>query len=206
MDITIIGAGNMGRGIALRAAKGGNHVTIHDNDDAKAAKLVAELKAAGGRADLGTGHAFHPVVVVALPFAAAIAFATENAVRLAGKTVVDITNPLNGSYDGLVTAPGTSAAEELASRLPGAHVVKAFNTNFAGTLAGPKGDGADVFIAGDNPAAKAAVISIIRGGGLNPIDAGPLSRAQQLEALGLLGITLQAPLNLNFQSTWKLVA
>jgi predicted dinucleotide-binding enzyme len=206
MDITIIGAGNMGRGIALRAVKGGNRVTIHDNDQAKAGKLVAELEAVGGTADIGTGHAFHPVVVIALPFAAALAFATENAARLGGKTVVDITNPLNGSYDGLVTAPGTSAAQELAARLPGAHVVKAFNTNFAGTLAGPKGDGGDVFIAGDDVAAKASVIALVRGGGLNPVDAGPLSRAQQLEALGLLGITLQGPLNLNFQSTWKLVA
>ncbi len=206
MDITIIGAGNMGRGIALRAVKGGNRVAVHDKDQAKASALVAELRAAGGNAEIGAAHTFHPVVVVALGYAAAIAFAKDNVGRLAGRTVVDITNPLNGSYDGLVTTPGTSAAQELAALLPGAHVVKAFNTNFAGTLAGPKGDASDVFIAGDDAAAKTAVIALVRGGGLNPVDAGPLSRAQQLEALGLLGITLQGPLNLNFQSTWKLVA
>src|SRR5690606_15810566 len=133
------------------------------------------------------------VVILALPFAAAREFAAANAVKLAGKTVVDVTNPLNASYDGLVTAPGKSAAEELKGLLPKSRVVKAFNTNFAGTLVAGAvaGQPLDVLVAGDDVAAKAAVLKLAGDGGLRGIDAGRLDRARELEGLALLGITLQ---------------
>ena len=97
---------------------------------------------------------------------------------LAGKVVIDITNPVNESFDGLVTPPDGSAAQELARSAPGARVVKAFNTTFAGTLSeGRVADQPlDVFIAGDDEDAKATVARLAEDGGLNPIDAGPLKR------------------------------
>ncbi|MBZ0227699.1 MAG: NADPH-dependent F420 reductase, partial [Bauldia sp.] len=126
----------------------------------------------------------------------------------AGKIVVDISNPLNDTYDGLVTAPGKSAAEEIANLLPKSRVVKAFNTTFAGTLVEGKVDGQplDVFVAANDDDARKVVIGIVGDGKLRPIDAGRLERARQLEALGLLGITLQMPMGLGFMSGWKLVA
>jgi predicted dinucleotide-binding enzyme len=212
MNITIVGAGNMGRGIASRLAAGGHVVTFVSSDPAKAEALAkgiradrpdAEVKVA----DLAEGLR-NEVIVLALPYAAARDFAVKNAAALAGKTVVDISNPLNGTYDGLVTGPGKSAAEEIADLLPKSKVVKAFNTTFAGTLVAGAVDGhaLDVFVASNDDAAKATVLRLVGDGGLRGIDAGKLERARQLEGLALLGITLQMPLGLGFQSAWKLVA
>ena len=205
MNITIVGTGNMGRGIGARLVAGGHAVTFVGRNAAKAEALAAELGVA--TADLAAGLR-NDVVVLALPYDAALDFARTNAAALAGKTVIDITNPLNAAYDGLVTGGGKSAGEELAALLPGAKVVKAFNTTFAGTLVDGKvaGQPLDVFIAGDDVAAKTTVIALVRDGGLNAIDAGPLPRARELEGLALLGITLQGPLGLGFQSGWKLAA
>jgi predicted dinucleotide-binding enzyme len=129
--------------------------------------------------------------------------------KLAGKVVVDIANPLNETFDGLATAPGTSAAEEVAaSAPPGARVVKAFFTTLSGTLVEGQvaGQPLDVFIAGDDDEAKEAVAQIVPDGGLRAIDVGPLERARQLEGLGFPEIPLQQPLGLYFQSAWKLIS
>jgi 8-hydroxy-5-deazaflavin:NADPH oxidoreductase len=146
------------------------------------------------------------VVILAVYYPGTLEIAREEGERLAGKVVVDISNPLNETYDGLATAPGTSAAEEVAATMPaGTRVVKAFNTTFSGTLVEGQvaGQPLDVFIAGDDEEAKETVAQLVRDGGLRYIDAGPLERARQLEELGFLGITLQQPLGLGFQSAWK---
>jgi 8-hydroxy-5-deazaflavin:NADPH oxidoreductase len=88
---------------------------------------------------------------------------------------VDITNPVNESFDGLVVPPDGSATEELAALAGGARWVKPFNTTFAiplksGTVAGDK---LDVLLAGDDADAKGKVAALARDGGLNPIDVGP---------------------------------
>ena len=212
MNISIIGAGNMARGIGARLVAGGHAVTVVDHDPAKATALATELQARKPGAKVvaaGTEQALaSPVIVLALSFAAARDFAVANAAKLVGKVVVDITNPLNETYDGLVTAPAKSAAEEIADLLPKSRVVKAFNTTFAGTLVAGEVSGhkLDVLVAGDDADAKKLVIGLVDGGGLRGIDAGKLERSRQLEALGLLGITLQSTLGTGFQSAWKLVA
>lgn len=212
MNITIVGAGNMGRGIATRLAAGGHAVTFVSSDPAKAEAVAADLRAGRTGAAINVASLAEglrsEIVVLALPYAAVREFAVKNAAALAGKTVVDISNPLNGSYDGLVTEPGRSAGEEIAALLPESKVVKAFNTTFAGTLASGAVDGhtLDVFVASNDDAAKATVLRFVNDSGLRGIDAGPLERARQLEGLALLGITLQMPLGLGFQSAWKLVA
>jgi predicted dinucleotide-binding enzyme len=212
MNVTIVGAGNMARGIATRLVAGGHAVALVGRDRNQAATVAAELRAShpGASIDAAGLEAGlrNDIVVLALPYAAARDFAAANAAKLAGKTVVDISNPLNGSYDGLVTEPGRSAAEEIAAALPNSKVVKAFNTTFAGTLVEGAVDGQtlDVFVASNDDAAKAAVLGLVADGGLRGVDAGKLERARQLEGLALLGITLQMPLGLGFRSAWKLVA
>jgi 8-hydroxy-5-deazaflavin:NADPH oxidoreductase len=214
MNVIIIGAGNMGRGIGHRLAAGGHSLTIVDRDLEEAEQLVEELRsAAEGSATVeaaGPGAELHgEVVIVAVYYPGDLEIAGELGERLAGKVVVDISNPLNETFDGLATAPGTSAAEEVAEAAPaGARVVKAFNTTFAGTLVEGQvaGQPLDVFIAGDDEEAKETVAQLVRDGGLRAIDVGPLERARQLEGLGFLGITLQQPLGLNFQSAWKLIS
>jgi predicted dinucleotide-binding enzyme len=129
--------------------------------------------------------------------------------QLAGKVVVDITNPVDTqTWDRLATPPGTASAEEVAQLVPqGTPVVKAFNTTFAPTLVAGEvgGQQLDVLIAGDDAAAKQKLSQLVSDGGLRPIDVGPLSRAHQLEQLGFLNLSLQQPLGLNFGSAVKFV-
>jgi 8-hydroxy-5-deazaflavin:NADPH oxidoreductase len=127
---------------------------------------------------------------------------------LDGKVVVDITNPVDPqSFQPLTIAAG-SAAQEIARRAPGAKVVKAFNTTFAGTLVGGQVGGRplDVFIASDDEAAKGAVRRLAEDGGLRAIDAGPLAHAHQLEGLGYLHMAIQSGLGTNYGSAVKVLA
>jgi len=112
-----------------------------------------------------------------------------------GKIVVDITNPLNfDTFDSLTVPVGSSAAAEIQARLPESTVVKAFNTTFAGTLVGKQvgNQSTTVLIAGDDTSAKQTLAAAIEAGGISTIDAGSLSRAHELEALGFLQLTLAA--------------
>jgi predicted dinucleotide-binding enzyme len=196
--VTIVGAGNMGRGIGTRVAAGGHQVEIVDRDPAQAEQLAKDL--GGSAAALAPGAPFGEVVVFAVQ---------QYADQLAGKAVVDITNPVDTqTWDRLATPPGTSSAEEVQQLVPaGTPVVKAFNTTFASTLVAGEVNGQqlDVLIAGDDEAAKDKVSQLATDGGLRPIDVGPLGRAQQLEQLGFLNISLQQPLGLNFGSAIKFV-
>jgi 8-hydroxy-5-deazaflavin:NADPH oxidoreductase len=214
MTVSIIGAGKMGRGIGHRLVAGGHDVTIVDRDPEEAEQLIEELRgAAEGSATVeaaGPGAELRGVVVIlAVYYPGSLEIAREVGDKLAGKDVVDIANPLNETFDGLATAPGTSAAEEVAASAPaGARVVKAFNTTFSGTLVEGQAAGQplDVFIAGDEDEAKETVAQLVRDCGLRAIDIGLLERVRQLEDLEFLGITLQQPLGLHFQSTWKLIS
>ena len=208
MKVTIVGAGNMGRGIGTRAVAGGHQVEIVDHDPADAGQLAADL--GGSATALGPGAPFDGEVVVFAVYYPGIKEAVRQyADQLAGKVVVDITNPLNTqTWDSLATAPGSSSAEETQQLVPeGTAVVKAFNTSFAGTLVAGEvsGQQLDVLIAGDDDNAKLKVAQLVADGGLRPIDVGPLRRAQQLEQLGFLHISLQQPLELNFASAVKLL-
>ena len=208
MNVSIIGTGNMARGIGHRLVAGGHAVTVIGRDMEDAQQLAAELGALASARGLDEDLQGE-VVVLAVWYAAVADIVGKLGQQLAGKIVVDITNPLNATYDGLVTAPGTSAAEENARLLPaGTKLVKAFNTTFAPTLVAGQVGGIplDVFIAGDDEAAKRVVAQLARDGGLNAIDTGPLRRSRELEAMAFLGITLQGPLNLGFQSAWKLLS
>jgi len=209
MKLTIVGAGNMGRGVGTRALAGGHDVEIVDRNADEARKLAEEL---GGGATASEPDApfAGDIVVFAVYYPGIKDAVREYADQLAGKVVVDITNPVDTStWDSLATPPGTSSAEEVARLVPeGTPVVKAFNTTFAGTLVAGEGAGQqlDVLIAGDDEDAKRKVSQLVSDGGLRPIDVGPLRRAQQLEQLGFLHIAVQQPLELGFGSAIKLHA
>ena len=193
-DITIIGTGNMARGIASRAVAGGKTVQLLAHEDkAKADSLAAEL---GGQVSAGTvGDAITgSIVVPAVYFDASKDIASRYNDALSGKVYVDITNPVDTStYEGLTVPLDSSAAEEL-QKATGAKVVKAFNTTFAATLTNGQvaGQPLDVLIAGDDDAAVKAVADFAAAGGLTPIVVGPLRRARQLEQAGFLNILLSA--------------
>jgi NADPH-dependent F420 reductase len=213
MNVTIIGAGNMGRGIGTRAVTGGHSVTFVDANPEVAEKTAADVKNAAKKgakvstASLGDA-VFGDVVVLAVWYGTNIEIAKQLGAKLAGKVVVDIANPLNATYDGLATAPDSSSAEDLAKAVAsGAKVVKAFNTTFAGTLIAGEvaGQKLDVFIAGDDADAKSKVSQLVTDGGMRAIDTGPLSRARQIEGMQLLQIVLQGTLGTNWASTIKIL-
>ena len=209
MNVTIIGTGNMARGIGSRLIAGGHDVTVLGREVDAAEAVVADV---GGDGKARAGRSGDPiaddVVVLAVYYPDAQTAVDQYGDNLSGKVVVDITNPVNDSFDGLVTPPDGSAAQELAGRAPGARVVKAFNTTFAGTLSegSVAGQPLDVFIAGDDEDAKATVAKLAEDGGLNPLDAGPLKQARQLEAMGLLHMTLQSSLGTGFSTALKILA
>jgi predicted dinucleotide-binding enzyme len=176
-SFTIIGTGNMGSAIGGLLAAGGSDV-IH----------VA-------RERLGTAPLTGDVVILAVPYSAIDGIVAAYGDQLAGKTVVDITNPLDFStFDSLVVPAGSSAAAELQAKLPASKVLKAFNTNFAATLASKLigGLATTVLVAGDDVEAKSALLAAVEAGGVSALDAGSLSRAHELEALGFLQLTLAA--------------
>jgi NADPH-dependent F420 reductase len=189
-NLSILGTGNMGQAIAAIAAKGGHS--------------VQQL----GEKDLDT-QVTGDVVVLAVPYPAVADVIAQRGEQLAGKIVVDITNPLNfETFDSLVVPADSSAAAEIARALPDSHVLKAFNTTFAGTLAagtvGPLTT--TVLIAGDDADAKSTLAGILTSGGLNTIDAGALTRARELEALGFLQLTLAANEKVSWTGGFGLVA
>lgn len=208
MNVTIIGTGNMARGIGTRLVTGGHDVTVLGKETEDAEAVVSDIGAEGSAKAGRSGDPIaDDVVVLAVYYPDAKAAVEQYGDALSGRVVIDITNPVNETFDGLVTPPDGSAAQELAGSAPGARVVKAFNTTFARTL----GEGRvadyplDVFIAGEDEEAKATVSKLAEDGGLRPIDAGPLKRARELEAVGLLHMTLQERLGTGFGSALKIL-
>ena len=147
--------------------------------------------------------------MLAVPFPAVSSVLEERAEQLDGKIVVDITNPLNfETFDELTVPADSSATAEIAARLPGSRVLKAFNTTFAGTLAaGTVGPSTTtVLIAGDDADAKSTLAGVVTSGGLRAIDAGGLKRAREMEALGFLQITLAANEKVSWTGGFGIVA
>jgi 8-hydroxy-5-deazaflavin:NADPH oxidoreductase len=182
--ISIIGTGNMARAIGALAVAGGNTVEVMGRDQAKAAELA---KALGGSATTGEWGAVPAgdIVIVAVLYAGVVPVVAGYGDALAGKVIVDISNPFNAAADGLAVSEGTSVAQEAAKAAPAsASVVKALNTVFGHVL--EKGRPLDVFIAGDDARAKAGVEAFIESLGLRPLDVGGLNMAHWLEGAGLL--------------------
>jgi predicted dinucleotide-binding enzyme len=175
-DVTIFGSGNMGTAIDSVLSAGGASVDHIGSADPP-------------------GPVNGDIVILAVYYAVLQDILADYADKFAGKTVVDISNPVNlETFDSLVVPADSSSAEELAAALPSSRVLKAFNTTFAGALSaksvGP--NPTTVLVAGDDDDAKAALISAVEAGGVNAIDAGPLRRARELEAMGFLQIKLAA--------------
>ena len=188
--ISIIGTGNMGQAIAGVFGKGGHSVQLLGEADA--------ATAVNG-----------DIVVLAVPYGAVPSIVAERRDSLAGKVVVDITNPVDfETFDSLVVPADSSAAAEIAKQLPESKVVKAFNTTFAGTLAagtvGP--NTTTVLLAGDDADAKSELVGAIAAGGLKAVDAGSLARARELEARGFLQISLAAGEKISWTGGFGVVA
>jgi 8-hydroxy-5-deazaflavin:NADPH oxidoreductase len=183
-SISIIGTGNMASTIGELAVAGGNTVEVIGRDQSKAADLA---KALGGGATTGEFGAVPAgdIVIVALQYANVAPVVAQYGDALAGKVIVDISNPFNSAADGLAIPDDTSIAQEVEKVAPAsASVVKAFNTVFGVVLAQRRP--LDVFIAGDDARAKAGVAEFVESLDLRPLDVGGLNMAHWLEGAGLV--------------------
>jgi predicted dinucleotide-binding enzyme len=173
LKIGILGAGNVGGALGRVWAEKGHRITFGKRESNAEAVAGAE------------------VIVLSVPWEAAAA-ALRTAGDLAGKILVDCTNPLTPDLQGLAVGLTTSAAEQVAGWAPDAKVVKAFNTigavNFGNAKFG--GELADGFYCGDDAAAKDVVKGLVQDAGMNPVDVGPLRNARWLEAIAMLWIDL----------------
>lgn len=180
--ISIVGSGNMATAIGTRAVNHGYTVELLSRNTAKAQALADQI---GNGATVGTYGDIPKgdIVILAVLYDGAVDVVTTYGDALAGKILVDISNPFNADANGLVTP--SSAAQEVAAVAPdSAHVVKAFNTIFGHVLA--KGTPLDAFIAGDSAEAKATLGKFLNSLELRPLDAGGLQAAPLLEQAGLL--------------------
>lgn len=186
-SITFIGAGNMARTIGALAVAGGNTVEIMARDQSKADALAKTL---GGGTTAGKWGAVPAgdIVITAVLYDGVVSSVAQYGEALAGKTIVDISNPFNATFDGLVHSEPTSIAQEVAKVAPAsASVFKAFNTIFRQVLETGR---PDVFLAGDDTRAKADVSAFIESLGLRPMDVGGLPMAHWLEGMGLVAVGL----------------
>ncbi len=212
--IAIIGAtGNMGSAIAKNLAKGNYRLLLLAHDAKKLNKLSKEIKSTTPSADIDCMGCEKDasweadIIIPAVPFSAEKEIAEKIRQVANRKIVISISNPLNETYDSLVTSPGTSAAEELQKLLPGAKVVKAFNTSFAANFSQPVIDGkrSDAFIAGDDEEAVQTVSEMVKIIGFNPVATNKLSASQVLEQMELLLIQLNTKYNYNWLAGWKII-
>jgi len=190
--ISIIGTGGMAAAIGALAAKAGHTVEVMSRDAAKARALAEQIGAGATTGTFGAVPA-EDIVILAVPYAAVLDVVKQYGEALAGKLLVDITNPVASDRMSFVTPGDSCGAQEIAKAAPAdAQVVKAFNTLFSHVLAaGPtEGHPLDVFIAGDDARAKARVSAFIESLGLRPMDTGPLPMARTLEHVCLLSLGL----------------
>ena len=187
MKIAIIGRGNIGGNLAKLAVASGHDVTVglRKPEGTDLPYPTASIEDAIGPADM---------VILAVPYPALAALVPQIASALAGKVVIDPTNPLNDDYSPMILGAENSAAEQIAEMAPEARVVKGFNAIFAANLTpeaiAARSRPAAVFLASDDVDAMSSVADFVRGLGLAPVTRSTLTGARQLEAMCHLMIGL----------------
>ena len=213
-SIAIIGAtGKMGSAIATALAKGPYRLLLFSHNKTKLDHLKEAILKANPSADLDcVGCPMDAsweadVIIPAIPYGAEKDVAEKIKQVATQKVVVSISNPLNETYDGLVTSPGTSAAEELQKQLPVSKVVKAFNTTFAADFSQPviNGQQVNAFIAGNDAEAVNLVKELVETAGFHPVIAGELTVSRTLEAMQLLLIQLAVKNNYEGAAGFKIL-
>lgn len=205
MDIAIIGAGNVGGALAAAASRAGHDVAITASSRKSAEETAGRAGARVAGSNREAAEAAE-VVILAVPLQAIDEVLGEIGEAIDGKIVVDVTNRMDMENPASVI-DGSSNAETIQSRAPGARVVKAFNYALAARQAEPAvgGEPLDGFVAGDDQEAKGKVLDLVESLGFRPIDAGPLAMARALEAMAVLNTSLNMGNDWSWQSGWKLV-
>lgn len=212
--IAIIGAaGKMGSGLTRNLSKSGYRLLIVGSNQSKLKELITSIKSSTPKADIEIKNSAKEasreadIIIPAVKYKMESSIIDEIREAAVGKIVISIANPLNDTYDGLVTNPNTSAAEELAKLLPHSKIVKAFNTVFAADFITPNlsGNIVDCFIAGNDEEAVAEITELVKDACFNPLNAGKLSVSRTLENMMVLLIGLNMKYNFNWSAGWKIL-
>jgi 8-hydroxy-5-deazaflavin:NADPH oxidoreductase len=193
MDIAVLGTGRVGSAVGVRWAQQGHRI-FYGAKDPQSPELQNLLERSGPNATIGSvqeAAGACQVILLAIPWG--VTREVLDALGpLDGKILIDCINPLTADLKGLQMGFTTSAAEQIAEWAPGAVVVKAFNTVGDAAMADPvfSGQSATMFYCGDDEASKAVVRQLTEDLGLQPVDAGPLVNARQLEPLASLYVYL----------------
>lgn len=204
MNIGIIGAGNAGGALAKACVTAGHTVKISAAHPGQAEKLAGQVGAAAADSNMAAVEGAD-IVILAVPYSALAEIAAELHENLAGRIVIDITNPVAPDLDHRLTT--TSAAEEVQGIAAEARVVKAFNTVFASLQATPVVEGMrlDGMFATDDEYAREQMTEFLRSLEYEPLDCGPLIMARALEDMGLINVRLNAVNQWSWHTAWKLV-
>lgn len=193
MNIAIIGSGRMGSGLGRIWAQKGHRVFFSFSRDPKKLEILAKSNPHCGAGTPAEAVAASEVVLLSAGWTM-VDEALRAAGAMDGKVLIDCTNPLKPDLSGLTVGLTTSAAEEIARRVPRSKVVKAFNTVFAEVyhsetrLFGSRIP--SMLFCGDDAGAKSLVSRLIIETGFEPVDAGPLASSRYLEPLAMLMIQL----------------
>ena len=189
MKIAIIGAGNVGGTLGRRFAETGHEIFFGVPDPT----ADEEKKSFARVGSVAESAATAEIIVLAIPFEA-IADALKECGDVTGKIIVDCTNPLGKTIDGVNLLVGfeTSGAERVAELAKAAKVVKCFNQTGAENMSQPgfAGGKSVMFVCGDDPTANETVAKLADEIGFDAIDAGNLKKARLLEPLAMLWIHL----------------
>jgi 8-hydroxy-5-deazaflavin:NADPH oxidoreductase len=193
MEISIIGAGDVGGTLGRIWVKKGHHLMfgVRNLQSHNVLNLIRSINSSVKVGTIGEAASFADVIVLAIPWIA-VEETIKSAGDLSGKILIDPTNPINADLTGLIIESSTSAAEEIAKWAKGSKVVKAFNSIGAKTLDNLQFGlvRADAFICGDDFKSKTVVKKLATEIGFDTVDAGPLINARVLEYMALLWIQL----------------
>ena len=209
--IAVIGAtGDMGCAFVKALSNSNYRLLLMSRDKNKVGKLSANLKEKNPAADVEFVECEREacweadIILMAVPYEAEREVAEKIREVTTQKVVIDLSNPLNEKYDRLITAPDTSAAEELQKELPNSKVVKAFNTIFSTdfTQASEESKQIKTFIAGDDQEAVQTVSDMATAIGFEPVVCGSLSASRTIEQMMLQLIELKTEENYNNIMGW----
>lgn len=206
--VAVIGTGNMGKGLAKLLADAGYQVVVGSRNAERAIQVAREIgSSVEGKQNIDAVKDAQ-VCFLAIPFQRDNDTLLELRDHLSGKIVVDISNPLNASYDGLTTPATTSAAELIAGYLPASKVVGAFKNTLAAVFAEPlfAGQKSAVFVAADDQEAKQTVLNLIQSLPFSAIDAGALSVARTIENMSVLLIQVSQKYQYNWRAAYQILA
>jgi hypothetical protein len=208
IDIGIMGTGRMGVRLARMFAGAGRTVLLASRDPGRASEAVSALKSGrivpGSYRDALDATAVLPAVFIRDGL---IDLLRAEADRLAGKLVIDISNPFNDDYSDFLTPWDTSGAEELQKAVPDARIVGAFKNVFWGVFDDPLflGTPSDVLMVGDDAAAKRRFLSLAQGTPFRYLDAGPLANARTVERMTLITGALGRSIGAYPRMNWRLL-